>query len=160
MSLEREIRALKIAIQPRRIVAVGELQMTHLGGSLDDRRRHFCLAFTGSCIEISLHDVVFVFLFDRRKKEWYRKCENKLDRAAVLVVRRGLREPQADTLAMMLLDKGGHGETENDQAHPVNDVNATTGYNIVFHCDDDTHSKHKDQLGIPGGIVCLCGSYK
>jgi hypothetical protein len=28
-------------------------------------------------------------------------------------------------LATMLLDKSGHGETENDQAHPVNDVNAT-----------------------------------
>jgi hypothetical protein len=60
----------------------------------------------------------------------------------------------------MLLDKDGHGEAENDQAHPVDDVNASIGYNIVFHRDNDAHSKHGDQLGIPAEIVCLCGSYK
>jgi hypothetical protein len=60
-------------------------------------------------------------------------------------------------LATMPLNKSGHGETEHDQAHPVNDVKANTRYNIVFHCDDDVHSKHRDQLGIPGGIICLCG---
>jgi hypothetical protein len=32
-------------------------------------------------------------------------------------------------------------------------VNANTGYDNVFHRDDNNHSKHRDQLGTPGGIA-------